>query len=77
MATYVEQYPAGGGKVTLHAWTDVQGRQEGHFYVTGVPGRPVRSWFREVLRMKKLTDIETFPLGDSEVIEQCPVSGKC
>jgi len=67
MDNYVEQYQGEGGAVTLHTWTDVQGRQEGNFYVTGVPGTPVRSWFREVLRMKHLADIATFPLLEEQV----------
>jgi hypothetical protein len=67
MASYVEQYQAKlGGGVTLHAWTDVQERKEENFYITGVSGTPVASWFRAVLRTKHLTDIATFPSSPSD-----------
>ena len=61
METYVEQYQAKDGGVTLHTWTDVQGEKKENFYITGVSGTPVASWFRAVLRTKHLADIEVFP----------------
>jgi hypothetical protein len=65
MDTYVEQYQAKYGGVTLHAWTDVQGWKKENFYITGVSGTPVASWFREVLRTKHLADIADFPYTPS------------
>ena len=63
MEEYVEQYQAWGGGITLPIWTDVQGWQEGNFVITEVPGTPVPSWFRKILRSKKnLADLEKFPL---------------
>jgi hypothetical protein len=50
MDSYVEQYPAKQGGVTLHAWTDVQGEKKDNFYITGMSGTPVAAWFRVVLR---------------------------
>ncbi len=41
METYVEQYQAKDGGVTLHTWTDVQGEKKENFYITGVSGTPV------------------------------------
>jgi len=51
--------------VTLHTWTDVQGWKKENFYITGVPGTPIPSWFREVLRQKHLSDIAAFPYSPS------------
>ena len=65
MDTYVEQYQAKYGGVTLHTWTDVQGWKKENFYITGVAGTPVASWFREVLRTKQLTDIADLPYTPS------------
>jgi hypothetical protein len=65
MATYVEQYPAKQGGVTLHTWTDVQGGKKENFYLTGVSGTPVAPWFRAVLRTKHLADIAVFPSSPS------------
>ena len=65
MDTYVEQYKAKYGGVTLHTWTDVQGEKKENFYITGVSGTPVASWFREVLRTKHLADIADFPYTPS------------
>jgi hypothetical protein len=65
METYVEQYQAKDGGVTLHTWTDVQGEKKENFYITGVSGSPVASWFREVLRTKHLADIADFPYTPS------------
>ena len=62
MDTYVEEYQAKHGGVTLHTWTDIQGWKKENFYITGVSGTPVASWFREVLRTKHLADIADFPL---------------
>ena len=61
MDSYVEQYPAKQGGITLHTWTDVQGRKKDNFYITGIPGAPVAAWFRAVLRTKRLADIAVFP----------------
>ena len=35
METYIEQYQAKDGGVTLHTWTDVQGAKKENFYITG------------------------------------------
>ena len=61
METYVEQYQAKDGGVTLHTWTDVQGEKKANFYITGLSGTPVAPWFRAVLRTKHLADIADFP----------------
>ena len=61
MDSYVELYPAKHGEVTLHTWTDVQGRKKDNFYITGMSGDPVAAWFRAVLRTKHLADIAVFP----------------
>jgi hypothetical protein len=66
MASYMEQYQAKEGGVTLHTWTEVQGGKKANFYITGVPGTPVPAWFRTVLRAKHLADIVDFP--------HCPAS---
>ena len=65
MDTFIEQSQSKHGGVTLHTWTDVQGQKQEHFYITGVSGTPVASWFREVLRTKHLTDIADFPYTPS------------
>jgi hypothetical protein len=69
MESYVEQYQAKYGGVTLHTWTDVQGWKKENFYITGVPGTPVPWWFRGVLRAKNLSDIADFPYGPSGFYE--------
>ena len=46
MDTYIEQYQAKHGGVTLHTWTDVHGGKKENFYITGVSGTPVAWWFR-------------------------------
>jgi hypothetical protein len=61
METYVEQYQATEGGVTLHTWTDVQGGKKENYYITGESGTPVPGWFRQVLRQKHLADIADFP----------------
>jgi hypothetical protein len=61
MDSYVELYPAKQGGVTLHTWTDVQGRKKDNFYITGMSGAPVAAWFRAVLRTRHLADIAVFP----------------
>ena len=66
MDSYIEQYQARQGGVTLHTWTDVQGQKKDNFYITGVSGTPVASWFRAVLGTKHLTDIAIFPASPSE-----------
>ena len=61
MDSYIEQYQAKYGGVTLHMWTDVQGEKKDNFYITGVSGTAVAEWFRAVLRTKHLADIAVFP----------------
>jgi hypothetical protein len=65
MANYIEQYQSKHGGVTLHTWTEVQGGRKENFYITGLPGTPIPSWFRGVLRQKALVDIADFPYGPS------------
>jgi len=65
MESYIEQYQAKQGGVTLHTWTEVQGWKKENFYITGVPGTLVPSWFRAVLQQKQLADIATFPSSPS------------
>jgi hypothetical protein len=65
MDNHIEQYQAKQGGVTLHTWTEVQGWKQGNFYITGVSGTPIPSWFREVLRQKHLADIPDFPYSPS------------
>ena len=65
METYIEQYQAKHGGVTLHTWTEVQGWKKDNFYITGVSGTPIPSWFRTVLRQKELADIADFPYSPS------------
>ena len=60
MDSYIEQYQAKHGGVTLHTWT-VQGEKKDNFYITGVSGTQVAAWFRAVLRTKHLADIAVFP----------------
>jgi hypothetical protein len=69
MESYVEQYQAKYGGVTLHTWTEVQGWKKENFYITGVSGTPVPSWFRVVLRAKNLLDIADFPYSPSGFYE--------
>jgi hypothetical protein len=66
MNTYIEQYQAKHGGVTLHTWTDVEGGKKENFYITGVSGTPVAAWFREKLRTKHLADITDFPSSPSD-----------
>ena len=61
MDSYVEQYQAAYGEVTLHIGTEGAGRKPTHYYITGVPGTAVPAWFRAVLRQKHLRDIARFP----------------
>jgi hypothetical protein len=65
MESYLEQYEARDGGVTLHTWTDVQGVKKENFYITGMPGAPIPWWFRKVLRQKHLADIADFPYTPS------------
>ena len=65
MDSYLEQYEAREGCVTLHTWTDVQGAKQENFYITGMPGNPIPGWFRKVLRQKHLADIADFPYTPS------------
>ena len=67
MESYIEQYQAKHGGVTLHTWTDVQGRKTENYYITGVPGTPLAAWFRVVLRAKRLADLTVFPASPSDV----------
>jgi hypothetical protein len=66
MDSYVEQYQAKQGGVTLHIWTDVQGGKKDNFYITGASGTPVAAWFRAVLHAKHLADIAVFPASPSD-----------
>jgi hypothetical protein len=66
MENYVEQYQAAYGDVTLHTWTEVEGRKTANYYITGTPGTAVPAWFREVLRQKDLGDIARFPYCPSD-----------
>ena len=61
MESYLEQYEAREGAVTLHTWTEVQGAKKENFYITGMPGTPIPQWFRNVLHQKHLADIADFP----------------
>jgi hypothetical protein len=65
MESYLEQYEAREGGVTLHTWTDVQGAKKENFYITGMPGTQIPWWFRKVLRQKHLEDIADFPYPPS------------
>jgi len=67
MDSYIEQYPAKQGGITLHTWTDMQGRKKDNFYITGILGAPVAAWFRVVLRTKRLADIAVFPASPTDV----------
>ena len=61
METYIEQYEAKHGSVTLHTWRVREGRKEENCYITGVSGTQVAVWFREKLRQHHLADIADFP----------------
>ena len=61
MDTYVEQYQAKHGGVTLHTWTDVQGGKKANFAITGGSGTPMAPWCRAVLCTKHLADMAVFP----------------
>ena len=67
MDSYVEQYQAKQGGITLHTWTDMRGRKKDNFYIMGIPGAPVAAWFRAVLRTKRLADIAVFPASPTDV----------
>lgn len=66
MQSYLEQYQAGEGGVTLHTWTDVAGEKKSNYYITGVSGTPIALWFRAVLSQKQLADMADFPYGPSD-----------
>ena len=68
MDTYVEQYQARHGGVTLHTWTDVEGGKKANFYIPGVAGTSVAAWFRTVLCQKHLADIAVFPSSPSDAL---------
>ena len=61
MNSYIEQYASKQNGVTLHTWTEREGRKEENCYITGVSGTPVAAWFREKLRQHQLADIADFP----------------
>jgi hypothetical protein len=61
MASDVEHSHAASGDVTLHTWTDVEGRKKENYYITGTPGTLVPAWFRQVLLRKHLGDLAHFP----------------
>lgn len=59
----IEQYHAWGGGIARPIWPDMQGWTAGNVVMTEVPGTPVPSWLRKILRSKKtLADIEKVPL---------------
>jgi hypothetical protein len=43
MESYLEQYEAREGGVTLHTWTDVRGAKKENFYIIGIPSTPIPS----------------------------------
>ena len=57
----LESYPAGGGLVTLHTYLEKNGWKDRSFYITGAPGKKVVKWFRDVLNLRTLDDVEVFP----------------
>ena len=61
METYIEQYQAKQGGVTLHTWTEVQGGKKDN-YITGVSGTPVASWFRRCSARSTSPISPTFPI---------------
>ena len=65
MHSYLEQYASKQTGVTLHTWTEHEGRKEENFYITGLSGTPVAAWFREKLRTKHLPDLLEFPYSPS------------
>lgn len=65
MEYHLEQYEAREGRVTLHTWTDVQGAKKQNFYITGMPGALIPTWFRKVLCTNKLADLANFPYSPS------------
>jgi hypothetical protein len=65
MNSYIEQYASKQNGVTLHTWTEREGRKEENFYLTGLSGTPVAAWFREKLRTKHLPDLLDFPYSPS------------
>ena len=65
MHSYLEQYPSKQTGVTLHTWTEHEGRKEENFYITGLSGTPVAAWFLEKLRTKHLPDLLEFPYSPS------------
>lgn len=48
MESYLEQYEAREGGVTLHTWTDLRGVKKENFYIIGMPSTPIPSWFPDV-----------------------------
>jgi len=66
MDSYVDQYPAKQGGITLHTWTDMQGRKKDNFCITGMSGALVAAWIRAVLRTRHLADIAVFPACPSD-----------
>ena len=38
MNSYLEHYPSKQNGVTLHTWTEREGRKEENFYITGLSG---------------------------------------
>jgi hypothetical protein len=66
MKNYVAQYHAAYGEVTLHTWTESEGRKTANYSITGTPGTAVPGWFRAVLRQKALADIALFPYCPSD-----------
>jgi len=57
MESYLEQYEAREGGVTLHTWTDVQGAKKENFYITGISGTPIPWWFRIDVLVESLGEV--------------------
>ena len=69
MDNHLEQYQARDGGVTLHTWTEVEGRKKGELLHYRGSGTQIPAWFREVLRQKHLSDIADFPYSPSRFYE--------
>jgi hypothetical protein len=77
MQSYIEQYQSKHSGLTLHTWTEVQGGKKENFYITGLPGAPIPSWCRQVLRQKALADIANFPYAPREFFCITQLKGCC